>query len=354
MQLLSRREDLQAVPFDEDKMTNASLWLDKFIKGQNYGKVKENEEVFKQTLLEESMQISVPDIYKNSENGFFVSWRKMLEKMGAKFKILKLDGRMNVGLGGESVLETSITLHRIYGVPFIPGSALKGLAAAYAHKNCGEKWRKETKKTKLGEYHRLVFGAQDFAGFVNFYDALLIPEADKLHLHNEVMTVHHSDYYGGKNAPPADWDSPVPISFLSASGKYLVALQAPEGLENLTKQTFEILKLAMREEGIGAKISSGYGRGHFEETAEERADREKSQAAEREKSDVERFLMELCGLRSVPGEINKLVEKWRNSTLSDESRKQMAEAIINRVDKDWQGGKQKEWYQELTNFISSK
>jgi len=37
-----------------------------------------------------------------------------------------------VGLGAESVLETSLTLHRIYGYPIIPGSALKGLARTLA------------------------------------------------------------------------------------------------------------------------------------------------------------------------------------------------------------------------------
>jgi CRISPR-associated protein Cmr6 len=43
-----------------------------------------------------------------------------------------VQGRMIVGLGAESVRETSIALLRPYGVPAIPGSALKGLARRYA------------------------------------------------------------------------------------------------------------------------------------------------------------------------------------------------------------------------------
>nr|WP_240910782.1 type III-B CRISPR module RAMP protein Cmr6 [Thermococcus sp. MAR1] len=40
--------------------------------------------------------------------------------------------RLVVGLGDESVYETSIRLLRNYGVPYIPGSALKGIARSYA------------------------------------------------------------------------------------------------------------------------------------------------------------------------------------------------------------------------------
>jgi len=45
---------------------------------------------------------------------------------------LQTTSRLVVGLGSESVLETAITLHRIYGFPVIPGSALKGLTRSWA------------------------------------------------------------------------------------------------------------------------------------------------------------------------------------------------------------------------------
>lgn len=343
MQLFSRRESLQAIPFDKDKIANASLWLDKFIKGQNYGELKKDEEVFKQTLIEDSIKISVPEIYKDPESGFFVRWKESLKSVGAKFKTLKLDGRMIVGLGGESVLETSITLHRVYGVPLIPGSALKGLTASYAHKHLGTEWKKD------GKFHRLVFGSQDLAGIVTFHDALLMPKSDKLPLHREVMTVHHSDYYGDSDKPPADWDSPTPITFLSASGKYLLALSTDQGLENVTDKTFEILKLALHEEGIGAKTSSGYGRGHFEKGEEEIA-------ADRESADVERFIVRVKAIRNsdVASQINNYFQEWKNSTLSDASKKRMAQAIIEKVREAGRekASKDKGWYQDLLKFVA--
>lgn len=44
----------------------------------------------------------------------------------------QLEANMMVGLGGESVLENSLTFGHIDGLPKIPGSALKGLTRTYA------------------------------------------------------------------------------------------------------------------------------------------------------------------------------------------------------------------------------
>lgn len=39
--------------------------------------------------------------------------------------------RLAIGLGHEHPLENGITLHRIYGIPYLPGSAIKGLTRAW-------------------------------------------------------------------------------------------------------------------------------------------------------------------------------------------------------------------------------
>src|SRR5579883_1204694 len=46
---------------------------------------------------------------------------------------LSTANRLIVGLGSENILETGLRLNQTYGVPIIPGSALKGLAAHYCH-----------------------------------------------------------------------------------------------------------------------------------------------------------------------------------------------------------------------------
>lgn len=56
-----------------------------------------------------------------------------LEQQGYKTEILKFkpEWRMVIGLGNESVYETSMILHHIYGIPYIPGSAIKGVVRSY-------------------------------------------------------------------------------------------------------------------------------------------------------------------------------------------------------------------------------
>lgn len=55
-------------------------------------------------------------------------YRDSLKKLGLEVKsgIYKIDWKLAIGLGNESVYETSIKLHHIYGIPYIPGSSIKG------------------------------------------------------------------------------------------------------------------------------------------------------------------------------------------------------------------------------------
>src|SRR6266496_2290655 len=246
--------------------TNAGLWLDKYIKNQD-----QEDTDNRGTLVKEVAAISVPLAYKQ----FYRRWEYMLASVDVKTRIARAKGRMIVGLGDESVLETSIALHHTYGVPYIPGSALKGLAASYARQRLGEPWRK-------GDWaYNVIFGDTDNAGFITFFDALLHidPDSDPDQpgasvLRRDTITVHHPDYYQGKkDATPSDWDSPTPIPFLSATGKYLIALAAPD-LEDASPwitRTFKILRYALEEMGIGAKTSSGYGRMTLETRKEDEA-----------------------------------------------------------------------------------
>ncbi|MCB0182832.1 MAG: type III-B CRISPR module RAMP protein Cmr6, partial [Caldilineaceae bacterium] len=59
-------------------------------------------------------------------------WYSTVQTLGAEHFELTSDARLVVGLGGESTLETALTLHRVHGFPVIPGSALKGLARTVA------------------------------------------------------------------------------------------------------------------------------------------------------------------------------------------------------------------------------
>jgi CRISPR-associated protein Cmr6 len=243
----SRRDSL--VSIQASAGTHAGLWLEKGLLDV------EEKGPGRQKLFEQLLGIGVPPEYQRH----FKRWRESLEKLEPCTKTAEamVLGRMVVGLGAESVLETSISLHRTYGVPYIPGSALKGLAAAAAHKFLeSPEWRKVREDGKIGEWHRVLFGDVESSGYVTFHDALWIPEGSALPLDLDVMTVHHPDYYQGE-APPADWDNPNPVAFVSARGRYLLAVTGPE---DWVDAALDILRDALEKDGIGAKTAAGYGR----------------------------------------------------------------------------------------------
>lgn len=356
MQTNSRRTSLENVTFSKD--VNAGLWLDKYFHSAKGNAADGQEEEAKQRHFSEITTINCPADYEF----FYKRWKGKIEEINARSVEIVIDGRMIVGLGGASVLENSISIHRTYGVPYIPGSALKGLAAHFAHKHLGDEWRDDAKygnaNGTTGALHKLIFGSRDFAGFVVFYDALLCPETSNLPLHREIMTVHHQDYYQNGSAPPADWDSPVPIPFVSASGRYLLAVGAPDGLDHLADKAIEILAQALKTEGIGAKTSSGYGRASLKDTLTKNSEVECGPAVQEEKAEVDKFVYRVNALASkdVANQINGFYQEWISSKLSNESRKLMAEAIINKVR---QAGREKvsqekRWYQELFKFITGE
>lgn len=242
----ARRQVLHRVRLKKERLPHAGLWLDKFLEKQV---PQGGEGTFGRHFADVANIPITPDY-----GAFFKRWKAMLEAAGARLVMAHTKGRLVVGLGAASVLENSIAIHHTYGVPYIPGSALKGLAAHYAHSRLeDERWRKSS------EAHRVLFGNTEWAGYVTFFDALYVPKSapQDRPLVVDVMTVHHPDYYRGEDSAPADWDSPTPISFVSARGDYLIALH---GSDEWVEAAFQILALALEEAGIGAKTFSGYGR----------------------------------------------------------------------------------------------
>lgn len=317
------------------KGTHAGLWLDKYIKDQDQTKANNRS-----NLIQAVAKIPIPEAYIQ----FYQQWEQTLTNYGVpdKYKRLaKAKGRLIVGLGDESVLETSIALHHTYGVPYIPGSALKGLAASYAHQQLGATWHKGT------DEYNIIFGNMKQAGYITFFDALYKPNTghNGQALYPDIITVHHPKYYQGDTpeATPSDWDSPTPIPFLSVTGEYLVALAAPdlEDAQPWIDRTFEILKLALKDMGIGAKTSSGYGRMTLEPLP-----------IDPEVRAIEKFRQEIAVTPSIAGRTDDFYRRWQQLK-SDKARAVIARAIIEKVQ---QAGREKasaekSWYKELKAFI---
>lgn len=246
----SRREvltELQPGP-----TTHAGLWLDKGL--ADVAAEGGHHQAHFEGLMD---TIKIPGTYRS----FFTRWQARVAQV-PPFTILakaQVRGRLIVGLGAESILETGMTLNRTYGVPYLPGSTLKGLAASSAHKMLeGEAWRKGS-----GASHRTLFGDQESSGYVTFHDALWIPEAsDWFPFDLDVMTVHYPKYYrgeeeGGNPVPPSGIESPIPVAFLTTHGRFLLAVSGPEAW---AEAALDILQEALLEEGLGAKTAAGYGR----------------------------------------------------------------------------------------------
>ncbi len=256
----SRRAILQHT--NKTNSTHAGLWLDKYLsqRPETWKAPAHDPDAHPPNtkLVAQCSAIPEPPNYQVQ----FKRWLETLHDMGAKPRLATLNGRLAVGLGNETVIETGMSIHHTYGVPIIRGSALKGLASAYAHQRLQETvWEKGTAA------HNTMFGTTSNAGLVTFFDALPNPGTWKLQ--PDVLTVHHPGYYRGEGVPPADWDNPTPVSFLTVTGKFLIAVYAPDA-PAWADVGYGILKKALAEMGIGAKTSSGYGRMHLHADPEER------------------------------------------------------------------------------------
>ena len=232
------------------------------------------------------------------------------------------DWRFIIGLGQDHALETGFTFHHVYGFPYLPGSALKGLTQTYAlwlvaehfgvpgippgHKAEGEtpiqllesllltpEDEDEELRRILGKLrsnrllpdqsklkalsadeairelqnheaaspasqYRVVFGTQKARGCVVFFDAVPV-EPPRLVV--DVMNPHYGPYYQekGKGTPPADYLSPVPVYFLAVESGSRFAFAVAAKEVSLARLACGWLKEALSMMGAGGKTSAGYG-----------------------------------------------------------------------------------------------
>ncbi len=182
-------------------------------------------------------------------------------------------------IGGEAtVYETSMRLHHIYGIPYIPASGIKGVVRSYI---ITEKFEEQLKKydkysdfeekvlfvkDEKGEYKEKgfvdVFGSQEQEGKVTFFDAF---PTSKPTLKVDIMNPHYGHYYEDKTnrVAPTDTNNPRPINFLTVENTtFRFMMGAKEGLEAFMIQGKKIedwLTEALQNHGLGAKTAVGYG-----------------------------------------------------------------------------------------------
>ncbi|MDX2152593.1 MAG: type III-B CRISPR module RAMP protein Cmr6 [Bryobacteraceae bacterium] len=162
-----------------------------------------------------------------------LAWRRQ----GAAW-VFKTEERFLTGTGRSHPVENGFAWHPILGVPYLPGSSIKGL---------------------IGQRDREgVLGSQTCVGDVIFLDAIPIGPVD---LEADVMTPHYLPWDAGN--PPGDWRSPTPIPFLTTTPGALFLFAVLPRTENNVDSVQKIqhwLEQALADIGAGAKTAVGYGR----------------------------------------------------------------------------------------------
>ena len=254
----------------------------------------------------------------------------------------ELQGRLIVNLSDSLIQNAGICLDRNTGVPYLPGTAVKGVArhVALSALRQGE-WSIEefmtvfgVSEADFGDKGELKAYAKDVAedrwrqrGLVDFLPANPVTEP---RIEVDISTVHYPDYYQSGNEADLAKENLRPNSFpvVAAGVRYAFCIMAMD--RRVTPEIFAKAKAALVEamtvKGFGAKTGAGYGwfKDVTDEVAEEsrqreeraRAAREKELAAEKAKqeeavrkaAEAER----MAHLASMsPGE--RIVEEWNRA-----------------------------------------
>jgi len=186
------------------------------------------------------------------------------------------------GLGQEHPLENGFAFLNPYGLPYLPGSSIKGVLRRAAEELAGESieadrkaWTQDAITALLGleskdrekNHHR---------GALTFWDAL--PNPAKHSMGMEVMTPHHGGYYRG-DATPHDAGQPNPIVFLVVPAgsvfSFHITCDTTRLSQELTTTWQDLMRAAFEHAfdwlGFGAKTAVGYGAMEMQAEHEQRA-----------------------------------------------------------------------------------
>jgi len=204
------------------------------------------------------------------------------------------------GLGNEHPLENGFSFLNPYGLPYLPGSGVKGVLRQAARELAKGQWGDSKGWSEEPRYEirisedpnepplrlsmlDVLFGRETdeerpehFRGALFFWD--VVPEIEGDSLLVEIMTPHYTHYYqqetrpGGSAVPPHDSGQPNPICFLTVppGSRFLfhvtcdtlhLARTAPDlAKDECWKQLMQAaFEHAFRWLGFGAKTAVGYG-----------------------------------------------------------------------------------------------
>lgn len=212
-----------------------------------------------------------------------------------------LGSRMMVNLAGGVVQNAGIALDRCFGLPLIPGSAVKGITRAQAlweihaaggsekqrllrfamilfgyggRDVCGDGDFAQFGGTNIVESIVKEIGSDDFKGCACFLPAYPTT-TPKLVV--DMVNPHYPAYYSGRAHLAKDEEKPIPNYFPAvekgSSFGFAVLLNRSAPMssvpdDQLLTQAEQWMKSAITRKGIGAKTGAGYGWFEFKSTQE--------------------------------------------------------------------------------------
>ncbi|WP_128893772.1 type III-B CRISPR module RAMP protein Cmr6 [Longirhabdus pacifica] len=188
----------------------------------------------------------------------------------------KTDGKLVHGFGSINARETSISIHSVYGIPYIPASSVKGAMRNWVIQACfngmepdqsilSEESEANEEQQHLYKVYLDLFGSEKSRGMLQCMDAFIASKDFKLE--KDVMTVHHKEYYSGKQESLDNQKLDI-INFYVLNNKEInfpLFVAKKEGRHSklssnkLLDEAICYLKNALKETGIGSKKSSSYG-----------------------------------------------------------------------------------------------
>lgn len=265
------------------------------------------------------------------------------------------------GLGNEHPLENGFAFLSPYGLPYLPGSGIKGVLRRAAEELASGEWGDEQGWSEAVIANLFGPGEDDPTrdsaprqGALRFWDVYPQPAAslkdNRLLLGVEIMTPHLGEYYQGKTTPNTSL-TPNPIPFLAVlpGSRFCFHVECHPGhVAPEFSATWQTLLAAAFEHagtwlGFGAKTAVGYGRMAMDEKRaveqrEQQAAEEKRQQEDRAKegeaqrmaamSPFERSLAEVIQAKPADqSELKALFNALKNNRWQGEDAAKVAERL---------------------------
>ncbi|GAB4246423.1 MAG: type III-B CRISPR module RAMP protein Cmr6 [Acidobacteriota bacterium] len=259
----------------------AAIWRDRAEHEER--SEREAEQRARQSFLDALVRRRLPATASEARRRWFES---LALDPRAAVVVARLQGRLIVNQAASVLENAGLALDRTFGVPYIPGSAVKGVTRAWAVSEA------RAGRTALREV-LAVFGwgqaahdqqllqeaqvdsktaAASFGGLVAFLPAYPLEEAP---LGLDIVNCHHREYYDRKLEAALDVELPVPNVFpvVEAGARFFFTVRATtrEGALDWVRSALGLasfdpverartwLERALAEHGIGAKTAAGYG-----------------------------------------------------------------------------------------------